>query len=225
MFLVVVEGPDNSGKTTLVKELQARLTSLAVDKLGAADEVRAVREPGSTTAGEMIRLTLKETMRPGIIPLPDTAALCLFFAARFALLDELERNPADIVLLDRYWPSSVVYNANDKRATQLCNRLVDSLPPRRLGDYFVFLLPPHETYKRRAQERPVADSQDMLSEEAYGALCNRYRSVVRDIVLTSTSPVAVYDKPGDLDDADINGLVCDIAMRSVIPPQRQEAAA
>jgi dTMP kinase len=98
--LVVIEGPDGSGKTVLLKRTKARL-----DEVGT----RAIetREPGGTPAGEAIRGVLL-----GDFGLPKTSQLLLFYAARFNLLESVTI-PAlakgNLVLLDRFELSSYVY--------------------------------------------------------------------------------------------------------------------
>lgn len=98
--LIVIEGPDGSGKTVLLKRVKARL-----DEVG----IRAIetREPGGTPAGEAIRDVLL-----GDFGLQQTSELLLFYAARFHLLETVTI-PAladgNIVLLDRFELSSYVY--------------------------------------------------------------------------------------------------------------------
>jgi dTMP kinase len=97
-LFVTFEGIDRSGKTT-----QARLLceALGEDALG-------VREPGGTTAGERVRVILKD---PGVQLSPEGEAL-LFAAARAELVTEVIL-PAlalgRVVVSDRFLDSSLAY--------------------------------------------------------------------------------------------------------------------
>lgn len=93
--LIVLEGLDGSGKSTLAVRLS--------NALG----FRLLREPGSTTVGEKIRDILLDDK-----PTPKTEAL-LFAAARNQLVHHklLPYLAKDSVILDRYWPSSIAYQA------------------------------------------------------------------------------------------------------------------
>jgi dTMP kinase len=99
--LVVVEGPDGSGKTTLAGDLARRLER-------DGHEVVALREPGGTELGEQVRDIVKHApYRVG-----DRAEALLFAAARAQLVDEVIRPALErgkIVLLDRHVDSSVIY--------------------------------------------------------------------------------------------------------------------
>jgi len=100
-ILVVIEGIDGSGKTTLMYNLAAKLAA-------ARYPVCTTKEPGDTQLGKQLRTLLQEK------PVPVTAkAEYLLFAADRAQHIEEVINPAlmrgEIVLCDRMGDSSVVY--------------------------------------------------------------------------------------------------------------------
>lgn len=100
-ILVVIEGIDGSGKTTLMYNLAAQLTA-------ARYCVCTTKEPGDTQLGKQLRTLLQEK------PVPVTAkAEYLLFAADRAQHSEEVIKPAlargTIVLCDRMSDSSVVY--------------------------------------------------------------------------------------------------------------------
>ena len=100
---ITIEGPDGSGKSSLLPRLAATLRARGL-------EVVTTREPGSTPLGERIRSIVLDT-EPKIDRTGRADAL-LFAAARTQHVDEVIR-PAiargAIVLCDRYADSSMAY--------------------------------------------------------------------------------------------------------------------
>jgi len=97
----VIDGPDGSGKTTQAARLAAEFRS-------RGQTVSVLREPGATPAGEAIRDLLLD---------PDTditplAEMLLYQAARAQIVETVIRPALEtghIVILDRYWYSTVAY--------------------------------------------------------------------------------------------------------------------
>ena len=98
---ISVEGLDGTGKSTLCEALTERLR-------GAGLDVRALREPGGTPAGERIREILADPQAT----LTPRAELLLFSAARAELVETVVE-PAlaagTWVLLDRFTDSTLAY--------------------------------------------------------------------------------------------------------------------
>ncbi|HQR18852.1 MAG TPA: dTMP kinase [Gemmatimonadales bacterium] len=100
-LFVVVEGPEGSGKSTLVRALAARMAA-------AGQEPVAVREPGGTSVAESVRQALLEADH-AVAPV---AELFLFLAARADLTTQVIRPALDagrVVLADRFTLSTEVY--------------------------------------------------------------------------------------------------------------------
>ncbi len=99
MKLVIVEGADGTGKTTLASNLERSLTLKGFN-------VKLFREPWDDPSGKLIR----ELLRRGefLDPLPE---LMLFLSSRASLMRELERylNQDVILISDRSYISSLVY--------------------------------------------------------------------------------------------------------------------
>jgi dTMP kinase len=100
---ITLEGPDGSGKSSLMPRLAAELTARGCD-------VVTTREPGSTPLGERIRSLVLDT-EPKIDRSGRADAL-LFAAARAQHVEEII-GPAlargAVVLCDRYADSSLAY--------------------------------------------------------------------------------------------------------------------
>ncbi|HEV8454971.1 MAG TPA: dTMP kinase [Gemmatimonadales bacterium] len=100
-FFIVLEGPEGSGKSTLVGPLAERMRASGVDPL-------VVREPGSTRAAEIARQALLDPEHP-VGPL---AELFLYLAARADLVQSIIRPALEagrVVLSDRFALSTEAY--------------------------------------------------------------------------------------------------------------------
>ncbi len=100
---ITIEGPDGSGKSSLLPRLAAALRARGLD-------VVTTREPGSTPLGERIRSIVLDT-EPRIDRTGRADAL-LFAAARTQHVDEVIRPAIErgaVVLCDRYADSSMAY--------------------------------------------------------------------------------------------------------------------
>jgi dTMP kinase len=102
-LFITLEGPDGSGKSSLLPRLAAALA-------GGGCEIVTTREPGSTPLGERIRSLLLDTDPP--IDHSGRADALLFAASRAQHVDEVIE-PAlargAVVLCDRYADSSLAY--------------------------------------------------------------------------------------------------------------------
>ena len=100
-FFVVLEGPEGSGKSSLVGPLAERMRASGVNPL-------VVREPGSTRAAEIARQALLDPEHP----VGPVAELFLYLAARADLVQSTIRPALDagrVVLSDRFTLSTEAY--------------------------------------------------------------------------------------------------------------------
>ncbi|MHB1733780.1 MAG: dTMP kinase [Ferrimicrobium acidiphilum] len=119
--LVVLEGPDRVGKSTQVEQLAHLLRQ-------RGRSVLVSREPGGDALGEAIRtMVLASHLHPW-------TEIFLFLAGRARHLDEVIE-PAlahgELVLLDRYTPSTLVYQGaelGDEVVAELCSLPVFRTP-------------------------------------------------------------------------------------------------
>lgn len=100
-FFIVLEGPEGSGKSTLMGPLAERMRAHQVDPV-------VVREPGTTRAAEIARQALLDPEHP-VGPL---AELFLYLAARSDLVETIIRPALEagrVVLSDRFGLSTEAY--------------------------------------------------------------------------------------------------------------------
>lgn len=98
-MIVVLEGLDGSGKSTVAQAL-----SLRFQRTGEAACV--LRDPGSSALGEQLRTILLDAN----YPLDPVVQTLLFSAARTQLATEVLRLSRDqVVILDRWWMSTYAY--------------------------------------------------------------------------------------------------------------------
>jgi dTMP kinase len=100
-FFIVLEGPEGSGKSTLVGPLVGRIRESGVDPV-------VVREPGSTRAAEIARQAVLDPEHP----VGPVAELFLYLAARAELVQTIIRPALEsgrVVVSDRFALSTEAY--------------------------------------------------------------------------------------------------------------------
>jgi dTMP kinase len=101
-MFITLEGIEGSGKTTQMQQL-----STIFENRGHACVL--TREPGGTTLGEKIRAILLDPASTGLVP---TAELLLYMADRAQHINSLIKPSlaeGKIILCDRYFDATVVY--------------------------------------------------------------------------------------------------------------------
>ena len=170
-LFVSFEGGEACGKSTQVARLVRKLES-------QGREVVAIREPGSTRAGEVIRNLLLHA-EPGI-SLAPRAELLLFGASRAQLVEEVIR-PAlslgKIVVADRFSDSTTVYQGIARALGLKFIREMEEFVCANLRPALTFLLDLDlETMRtRRLRRVRPASSPDRMEE-----LPSEFHQKVRD---------------------------------------------
>ena len=168
--LLVVEGPDGVGKTTLASMLADRLRSAGV-------EVLEVREPGGTPVAEAARTVVLD---PKLDSTP-LAELFLMLAARADLVTRVIRPALEagkFVLGDRYELSTWAYQVEGRRlpseAVLAANRLATGgLSP----DLTLVLDAPDDVISdRMAQNGKALDRIEMAEDDFRTRIVNAFRS-------------------------------------------------
>jgi len=154
-LLITFEGPEGSGKTTLINAVAAYLAAKGEDPM-------ILREPGGTDIGERIRNILLDTASEEMCPETE---LLLMVASRAQLVRqkiEIGLQAGMIILCDRFADASVAYQGFGRG---LGEKQVHALNKLALGNVepdltFLCLLPPEEGQKRLQHE-----STDRLDRE------------------------------------------------------------
>jgi dTMP kinase len=170
-LFVVVEGPEGSGKSTLIRALAARMAT-------AGQEPVVVREPGGTALAESVRQTLLEVDHE----VAPVAELFLFLAARADLTVQVLR-PAlargQVVLADRFTLSTEVYQVVGRGVD---GALVAAGNAAATGGLrpdltLVLDLPPGVGRGRQEAGGKTLDRLDRESSEFHDRICRAYVAV------------------------------------------------
>ncbi|MGB5581026.1 MAG: dTMP kinase [Woeseia sp.] len=165
---ITVEGGEGVGKSTNIRYLSG-----LIEKQGQT--VRLTREPGGTPLAERIRALLLEH---GEEPLPDTAELLLFFAARSLNIENLIKpalQAGEWVVCDRFTDAS--------RAYQGCGRGLDRQKIETLAawvhadlqpDLTILLDAPESVGMGRAEKRGAADRLEIEQTSFYARVREGY---------------------------------------------------
>ena len=158
-ILITFEGCDGGGKTTQLRLLAERLKQTNRAFL-------ALREPGGTDVGEVVRSILLQKKHASLCA---EAALLLFEAARAQLVHEIIRpalNEGKVVLCDRFMDSTTAYQGSGRH---LSLKAIDVLNAFATGDVcpnMTFLLDvPPKVSRQRVLQRTFNDLDRMEGEE------------------------------------------------------------
>lgn len=165
-LFIVVEGADGSGKTT-----QAQLLAEHFKSLGK--KVLLSREPSLGEIGQFIRKFISDPE----CDLDERTLALLFTADRSDHLNRIfkEDSDVDIIIFDRYYYSSVVYQYGMVDKEYLWSLQKNFQTP---DITFFFKIPPHIVVQRiedRGQERDIFET----TEKVYH-FSERYLSVMQD---------------------------------------------
>ena len=155
-LLITFEGPEGSGKSTLIAALAERLAD-------HGDPPLLLREPGGTEIGERIRNILLDPASQEMCPETE---LLLMEASRAQLVREKVVPALDagmVILCDRFADASVAYQGYGRGlGEKIVHQFNDfALGGRQPDLTFLCLLPPEEGQKRLVQRHT-----DRLDREA-----------------------------------------------------------
>jgi dTMP kinase len=192
-LLLTFEGPEGSGKTTLIKAVAEFLAA-------KGEEPMVLREPGGTAIGERIRNILLDTASEEMCAETE---LLLMVASRAQLVREkiqVGLQAGMIILCDRFADASVAYQGFGRG---LGEKQVHALNKVALGNVepdltFLCLLPPEEGRKRL--DRDATDRLDRETSAFHQRVYEGYQAmavsgVLRFKVIDATaSPAEMLDK-------------------------------
>lgn len=165
---ITVEGGEGVGKSTNI-----RFLSELIEARGFT--VRQTREPGGTPMAEQIRNLL---LSHGDEPLPDTAELLLFFAARTLNIENFVRpalTAGEWVVCDRFTDASRAYQGcgrglDRSRIETLAEWVHGDLQP----DLTILLDAPADVGMSRAEKRGAADRLETEQASFYRRVRDGY---------------------------------------------------
>jgi dTMP kinase len=170
-FFVVLEGPEGSGKSTLIGPLAERMRESRVDPI-------IVREPGGTRAAEIARQALLDPEHP-VGPL---AELFLYLAARADLVDTIIK-PAlasgRVVLSDRYALSTDAYQMVGRRLDPALVRAANQAATQGIAPDLTLILdlPPEIGQARQLAAGKRQDRLDQESSDFHRRVVDYYLAV------------------------------------------------
>lgn len=148
---IVFEGPDYSGKTTLIKDLLSHL-----------EFVDLIQEPGSSPLANAVRLSLKTFQAEN-----PWSRQMIMHGARYDMLanhDWLMDN-SRLYILDRYVPSTMVYGVTDGMPLDTIMDMLDVFPVPTPTLTFV-MAPPFKYIEDRLDARGF-DALEVSQERLY----------------------------------------------------------
>lgn len=182
-MIVVLDGIDGCGKTTLAADLAKFVTD-------AGWEVKALRDPGGTDLGEKLRTLVKDAR----VPMDAHTQMLLFSAARCELARQvirpwLQPGGRRLVLLDRWWFSTFAYQTAQGVAGALIRQVAEVTAWLPLQPELCFWLdvPPREALQRRAREAGDAGAHDRFDQRGVDfatAVREGYERLYREGLLT-----------------------------------------
>ncbi|MBM0045854.1 dTMP kinase [Anaerococcus sp. mt242] len=183
--LIVFEGPDGSGKSTILKNVNQKLTSEGYD-------IRIVREPGGTDISEKIREIIIDNNN---IKMAAKTESLLFAASRAQLVEEKIKpglKNGEIILCDRFVLSSLLYQGIGRELG------IDEV--KKINDFATDNIKPNLTiffnidYKTALIRKRANFSPDRLENEdfdfhkkifdAYLDIANRYKDDIKQVDAT-----------------------------------------
>lgn len=201
MPIIVFEGLDNSGKSTMAHRLAAKIPNAIV-----------VREPGGTPIAESIRSVLKDKDRHGKELMDNTTQTLLMFAARRQLAvyinEMLVSNPAKTIVLDRWVFSTYVYQCltmgfpldQFENLVQITG--IDTIVPN-----VVILM----------ESTPITEPRDAIEEQFYekrNEMMAHYRGIMDPTEYASVFPY-YGDKTSNLSIVNIDGRTEDDVFKQI----------
>ncbi|VEU76990.1 dTMP kinase [Mycoplasmopsis columbina] len=176
-MFITFEGPDGSGKTTILKLLVAKL-----EKTFPNLKLLLTREPGGKKVLEAEKIREIILNKESKIS-PITEAL-LYTASRRIHLDQviipaLKRN--ELILCDRYVDSFYAYQGFARElgfefTSQLTNLVIDNIMPKIT---FFFDIKPEESKKRRCEIRGEQNRLDQENDDFHRKVYEGYWNLIK----------------------------------------------
>ena len=192
-LLVVVEGSDGCGKTTLVTMIKNRLIFFGHD----ADIHRA---PGGTVFGEKTRNAIFNSDRE-----PDNLSVCFSMLAShnqfFKEIVETKVNAGKIVIADRFIESTIAYQGVDEKTNKIIRDSYDLiLDKSNIKILRVFIKTDVKTCMERIKTRGVENFLDTKDFNFYNRVSKSYDSMINQYKVSGDPTMTIeLDNNGTLE--------------------------
>lgn len=170
-MFIVFEGLDGCGKTTQIELLENKL------KENGYKNIKLIREPGSTKVSEEIRKILLYNK------LTDIQRLFLFLASRNIVTNEQiipSIKNGDIVICDRYAPSTLAYQGYGKRVAdiELVHKMNNLACEQVHPDLVIFIDVPVEECMKRID---IEDEMEKSAIPVYEKIYKGYKQLSKNL--------------------------------------------
>ncbi len=172
-MFITFEGVEGSGKSTQAKLLAELLTQIG-------HKVTLTREPGWGQLGELIRKVILDERSLELDPFSE---LCLFCADRAQHVRDFinpKLKAGEIVICDRYFDSTVVYQGNGRKLDKsLVNKMAKASTLDLIPDITFLLNLPVKTGLTRLQSRGDITKMDEEPVEFHELIRQGYMLIAR----------------------------------------------
>lgn len=169
-YLIVLEGPDLSGKSTQSNLLNQNLKNSII-----------LKEPTDKKNGKILRENLKEKT------LSKKEEIELFLLDRIEHQDQINHllNERINVIMDRYHYSTIAYQITNNRLKNYYLELVDKLnyfKKLRIPDLTFIIQIDYDTFLKRKKKRKESLDSFEIDEKLMNHVINFYNSFTKDIL-------------------------------------------
>ncbi len=168
-FILVIEGVDFSGKTTLAHQIQEILMSQSY-------RVKLLHDPKGSKNAEVIWKTILTIKNEDPHPITE---FFLFLAARHELIyKEAMVNDVDVIIFDRFIFSTIAYQLTHEpnywKHFLMMHRIFSGLMP----DLCIYCDMHFDTFQLRNQARSKQDPFDQMSQKRFEAIQEAYKEAL-----------------------------------------------
>lgn len=200
LFILVIEGVDCSGKTTLAHQIQSILTNQSY-------RVKLLHDPKGSKNSEVIWKTILTLKNEDAHPITE---FFLFLAARHELIyKEALVADVDVIIFDRFIFSTIAYQLTHKpdywEPFLTTHRIFSGLIP----DLCIYCDIDFDGFQSRNQKRNKQDSFDQMSPKRFESIKQAYKQALQ---LKLCPYLQIHQKDNDTSEL-IKTIIADIAMQ------------
>jgi len=187
-LFITLEGPDGSGKTTILEKVKEELEARKID-------IVLTREPGGTEIGEKIRDIILDKDN---IELGDETEALLYAASRAQHISELIEpalNNGKLVISDRFLLSSLAYQGIGRNLGVERVKMINDFGLRNISPDLIlfFHIDPEETLRRKTKNNG-GDRLELQGSNFHKRVYEGYKDLIKMypenvVVVDASKPV------------------------------------